>query len=227
MNPVPMSPVAVIRTPFAEKFGVPRQPGLAPSAEGRIVFEKDFRNPDTLRGIGGFSHLWLIFGFHLAEGWSPTVRPPRLGGNERVGVFASRSPFRPNPLGLSVVKFERVEITDDEGPVIYVSGADLVDGTPIFDIKPYVAYSDSLPDAVSGFAGAAPETRLRVDFTPGVSEALEIRFPGLSRLVIEVLEADPRPAFHDDPGREYGMTLSGVNIRFRVAGTRCTVYAAS
>lgn len=222
-----MLPVAIIHTPFAEKFGVPRQPGLAPSAKGRIVFEKDFRNPDTLRGIEGFSHLWLVFQFHLAEGWSPTVRPPRLGGNERVGVFASRSPFRPNPIGLSVVKFERVEWDSPDGPVIHVTGTDLVDGTPIFDIKPYVAYSDSLPDAVSGFAGAAPETRLSVEFSQGVRENIEIKSPGLSALVVEVLTADPRPAFHDDPTREYGVTLSGLNIRFRVAGTRCTVYSAS
>lgn len=221
-----MRPVAVIRTPFAEKFGVPRQPGLAPSAKGRIVFEKEFRNPDMLRGIEGFSHLWLIFGFHLAEGWSPTVRPPRLGGNERVGVFASRSPFRPNPLGLSVVRFERVEITGDEGPVIHVSGADLVDGTPVFDIKPYVAYSDAIPDATSGFANTAPEVKLTVGFEPGAREALEKKSAGLSRLAEEVLAADPRPAFHDDPGREYGVTLSGVNIRFRVTANHCTVIAS-
>ena len=220
-----MRPVAVIRTPFAEKFGVPRQPGLAPSAKGRIVFEREFRNPDMLRGIEGFSHLWLIFGFHLAKGWSPTVRPPRLGGNERVGVFASRSPFRPNSLGLSVVKFERVEITGDEGPVIHVSGADLVDGTPVFDIKPYVAYSDAIPDATSGFANTAPEVNLTVGFEPGVRETLEKKSAGLSRLAEEVLAADPRPAFHDDPGREYGVTLSGVNIRFRISQNHCTVTA--
>src|SRR6478736_5715820 len=173
MSPIPMSPVAVIRTSFGEKFGVPRQPGLAPSAKGRIVFENTYRNPDTLRGIEGFSHLWVIFQFHLAEGWSPTVRPPRLGGNERVGVFASRSPFRPNPIGLSVVKLERVELDSPEGPVIHVSGVDLVDGTPVLDIKPYVAYSDALPEARSGFAGAPPEASLSVEFAPGLREGID------------------------------------------------------
>jgi tRNA-Thr(GGU) m(6)t(6)A37 methyltransferase TsaA len=221
-----MSPVAVIRTSFGEKFGVPRQPGLAPSAKGRIVFENPYRNPDTLRGIEGFSHLWVIFAFHLAEGWSPTVRPPRLGGNERVGVFASRSPFRPNPIGLSVVKLERVELDSPEGPVLHVSGVDLVDGTPVLDIKPYVAYSDALPEARSGFAGAPPEALLSVEFAPGLRERLESESPGLAVLIGEVLAADPRPAFHDDPIREYGVLLEGRNVRFRVSGTTCTVISA-
>lgn len=227
MEPTPINTIAVIRTSFGEKFGVPRQPGLAPSAKGRIVFEKEYRNPDTLRGIGGFSHLWILFRFHLAEGWSPTVRPPRLGGNERVGVFASRSPFRPNNIGLSVVKLERVEWDSPEGPVIHVSGVDLVDGTPVVDIKPYVAYSDALPEARSGFAGAPPETSLSVEFAPGLRGRLEAESPGLATLIGEVLAADPRPAFHEDPAREYGVTLEGRNVRFRVSGNTCTVVSAS
>lgn len=226
MDSLTLTPVADIRTDYAEKFGVPRQPGLSPSARGRIVFRPGFANPDMLRGLDDFSHLWLIFGFHLAQGWNPTVRPPRLGGNARLGVFASRSPFRPNPLGLSVVRLERVERDAPGGPVLHVIGADLVDGTPLFDIKPYVAYADAIPDAVSGFAFAAPEARLRVEFAPGVEAALATREERLPGLVRETLAQDPRPAFHDEPGRVYGVTLAGLNIRFRIAGERCEVLAA-
>ncbi len=222
MIPFPdaFTPVAVMRSCYGEKFGAPRQPGLAPSARGRIVFCGEYANADALRGIEGFSHLWVVFHFHLAQGWSPTVRPPRLGGNERVGVFASRSPFRPNPIGLSVVKLDRVAWESPEGPVLHVSGLDLVDGTPILDIKPYVAYSDALPEAVSGFAGAAPAGRLTVAFAPGLRETLDADF---AALVIETLALDPRPAFHDDPAREYGVALDGRNVRFRIADGACLV----
>lgn len=219
-----LTPVAVMRSCYGEKFGVPRQPGLAPAARGRIVFLGDCANADTLRGIEGFSHLWVVFHFHLAQGWSPTVRPPRLGGNERVGVFASRSPFRPNPIGLSVVKLDRVEYASPEGPVLHVTGLDLVDGTPILDLKPYVAYSDALPSAVCGFAAAAPADRLHVAFAPGIRETLSHEF---AALVTQTLALDPRPAFHDDPARDYGVTLEGRNVRFRIAEGVCTVTGVS
>ncbi len=226
MDSLTLTPVADIRTDYAEKFGVPRQPGLSPSALGRIVFRPGFDNPDMLRGIEGFSHLWLIFGFHLSNGWRPTVRPPRLGGNERLGVFASRSPFRPNPLGLSVVRLDRIGRDASGAPVLHVIGADLVDNTPVFDIKPYVAYADSLPDAVSGFALAAPEARLTVAFAPGLEAALAAREARLPALVRETLSQDPRPAFHDEPERVYGVMLAGLNIRFRVVGDLCEVLEA-
>ncbi len=226
MHSLTLTPVADIRTDYAEKFGVPRQPGLSPSARGRIVFRPGFANPDMLRGLDEFSHLWIIFRFHLAKGWNPTVRPPRLGGNTRLGVFASRSPFRPNPLGLSVVRLERVERDAPGGPVLHVVGADLVDNTPIFDIKPYVAYADSIPNAVSGFAFAAPEALLRVEFAPGVEAELAAREARLPSLVRETLAQDPRPAFHDEPDRVYGVTLAGLNVRFRIEGDRCEVLGA-
>lgn len=226
MKPITMTPIARIRTSFGEKFGVPRQPGLAPSAQGRIVFEKHCAQAEVLRGMEGFSHLWLVFVFHLADGWSPTVRPPRLGGNERVGVFASRSPFRPNPIGLSVVKIERVHADAEEGPTIYVSGVDLVDDTPLLDIKPYVAYSDALPDAAGGFAANAPQRQLDVDIPDAIAGRLSEVSPTLTSLVREVLAADPRPAFHNDPDREYGILLEGMNVRFRVSGNRCVVIDA-
>lgn len=219
-----LEPIAVVRSCFGEKFGAPRQPGLAPAAQGRITLSPKFANPDTLRGLEGFSHLWIIFHFHLATGWRPTVRPPRLGGDVRVGVFASRSPFRPNPLGLSVVKLEQVLPDAPEGPTLIVSGLDLVDGTPILDIKPYVAYADSPAGAVCGFAPDAPAARLAVGFPPGLREKLDTAFVAL---VSETLALDPRPAFHDDPAREYGVILAGRNVRFRVGGAVCTVTGVS
>ena len=221
---LPVAPIAVMRSCYGEKFGAPRQPGLAPSAFGHIEFFPAYANPDALRGLEGFSHLWIIFRFHLAEGWSPTVRPPRLGGNERVGVFASRSPFRPNPFGLSVVKLEKIDYDTPAGPIIRVSGLDLVDGTPILDIKPYVAYSDALPHATGGFAPSAPAPALEVVFAPGLAEKLPA---ALRAVVTETLALDPRPAFHDDPEREYGVALAGRNVRFRVADGRATVTGVS
>ncbi len=218
---IEIAPVAHIYNDFTEKFGIPRQSGKAPSVESKIVFEKEYRNPDALRGIEGFSHLWLIFDFSKAhrEGWSPTVRPPRLGGNERVGVFASRSPFRPNNLGLSSVKLLRIEQTANEGSVLIVSGADILSGTPIYDIKPYLPYTDIHADAVGGYADEALSHKLTVDFP---SELLE-RLPSDKRdAVCELLAEDPRPSYQDD-GRVYSMAFGGWDIRFTVCDMTATV----
>ena len=214
--------IARIRSDFPEKFGIPRQSGLVPALRARIVFEPEFRDDAALRGIEGFSHLWLIWQFSGAvrEGWSPTVRPPRLGGNVRMGVFATRSPFRPNPIGLSCVRLEGTEQTD-EGTVLVVSGADLMDGTPIYDIKPYVPYVDAHPEASGGFA-AAPDETVRVS----CPEALLTRIPADRReALLGVLAQDPRPRYQDDPAREYGMAFGGVNVRFRVEDGLLTVTA--
>ncbi len=212
--------IARMHSEFPQKFGIPRQSGLVEELRGTVVFEPAFRDPAALRGMEGFSHLWLVWGFHRArrEGWSPTVRPPRLGGNARLGVFATRSPFRPNPLGLSCVALERVELRSPQGPVLRVRGADLMDGTPIYDIKPYVPYTDCRPEAREGFAK-----------TP---EALEVEFPGelLQRVPEDrrealrgVLSWDPRPHYQDDPERVYGMSFAGLEVRFTVAGGVLTV----
>ena len=226
-----ISPVAYFRSPIPEKFGLPRQSGLVPELEGRIVFEPDFRSPDALRGMEGFDYLWLIWEFNMnghprPDRGSLTVRPPRLGGNERVGVFASRSPFRPNGLGLSSV---RVVSVDFEKCEIVVSGADLADGTPIYDIKPYVTYSDSHPEARSGFADARAWQRLEVRAaSPEVQAALERALGSQSlRALFGLLAEDPRPAFHDDPSREYGLSYSGHNVRFAVNGGMLTVLSIS
>ena len=205
--------IARIRSDFSTKFGVPRQSGLVDALRARIVFEPEYRNPDALRGIEGFSYLWLIWQFSEAvrEGWSPTVRPPRLGGNARMGVFATRSPFRPNPIGLSCVRLESVERTAD-GPVLVVSGADLMDGTPIYDIKPYLPYADCKAGASGGFAPQRAE-ELTVDFPP----ALLSRVPEDKRAaLIGVLAQDPRPRYQSDPARVYGMGFAGIEVRFRV-----------
>ena len=214
--------IARIHTDLPEKFGVPRQSGLVPQLRGTIVLEPAYRNPDALRGLEGFSHLWLIFQFHRAvrEGWSPTVRPPRLGGNVRMGVFATRSPFRPNPIGLSSVRLERVELTADLGPVLHVRGADLVDGTPIFDIKPYIPYGDSHPEAVGGFASAPAGETLTVVIPPELLEQV----PESRREALRgVLAQDPRPHYQNDPDRVYGFTFAGMEVRFSVAGGVLTV----
>ena len=210
--------IARIHTPFNTKFGIPRQSGVAAEVKGEIVFEPEYREPEAVRGLEGFSHIWLIWCFSesVTDKWSPTVRPPRLGGNVRMGVFATRSPFRPNPIGLSSVELEKIEFTSDRGPVLHVRGADLMDGTPIFDIKPYVAYADSHPDALSGFLGAATFKKLRVTLPDGVSDALP---EGL----IDVLSNDPRPRYHDDPERVYGMQYAGHEVKFRVSGDELTV----
>ncbi|MDE6260519.1 MAG: tRNA (N6-threonylcarbamoyladenosine(37)-N6)-methyltransferase TrmO [Oscillospiraceae bacterium] len=217
-----MEAIAHIRSDFSSKFGVPRQAGLVEELRAAIIFEPPYRVPEALRGIEGFSHLWLIWEFskNKRQNWSPTVRPPRLGGNQRMGVFATRSPFRPNPIGLSCVKLERVELSGPDGPVLVVSGADLVDGTPIFDIKPYVPYADCRPEAVGGFAGAAPEGALAVEIPPDLME----RIPENRRAaLVGVLAQDPRPHYQDDPQRVYGFGFAGLEVRFRVADGVLTV----
>jgi tRNA-Thr(GGU) m(6)t(6)A37 methyltransferase TsaA len=217
-----LDPIAHIRTEFPTKFGIPRQAGLVDSLRATVVFCPPYRDPEALRGLDGFSHLWLIWEFSQArrQGWSPTVRPPRLGGNARMGVFATRSPFRPNPIGLSCVRLEAVSPSGPEGPTLLVSGADLMDGTPIYDLKPYVPYADCHPEAVGGFAAQAPEGRLTVD----VPEDLLARLPeGRREALREVLAQDPRPSYQDDPQRVYGFGFAGAEVRFRVEGGRLIV----
>ena len=217
---IPMAVIARIHTDFPTKFGVPRQSGLVEDLEATVVFEPDYRIPEAVRGLEEFSHIWLIWQFSQSKGWSPTVRPPRLGGNVRMGVFATRSPFRPNPIGLSCVRLAGVELDGELGPILKVRGADLLDGTPIFDIKPYVPYADSRPQALGGFASAPKEATLRVDIPP---ELLE-RIPPEKRAALAgVLAQDPRPAYQEDPERVYGMAFAGLEIRFRVEGDRLTV----
>lgn len=217
-----MKIIARIRTDFPTKFGIPRQSGVVEALRARIVFEPEYRNPDALRGMEGFSHLWLIWQFSQAvrEHWSPTVRPPRLGGNTRMGVFATRSPFRPNAIGLSAVKLEGVELHTPEGPVITVSGADLMDGTPILDIKPYIPYADSHPEAREGFTSGGWERMLEVDFPP----ELLARVPEDKRAALTgVLANDPRPSYQKDPERVYGLPFVGLEVRFTVSGQVLTV----
>lgn len=214
-----IKPIAFIRTEFPEKFGVPRQSGLARNLKGRIVFEPEYRNPDALRGLDGFSHIWLIWEFsanRTTSPWQPTVRPPRLGGNAHMGVFATRSPFRPNPLGLSCVKIHSVELSTPDGPVVTVLGADLMDGTPIYDIKPYIRYADSRPEAVCGYVDALEERSLKVVFPSELSA--KIADTEVIPSLVETLRLDPRPSYHDDPQREYGLSFAGYNIRFHVSG---------
>lgn len=213
--------VARIHSDFPSKFGVPRQSGLVDSLEATLIFEPEFRNDDALRGLEGFSHLWLIWIFHQAarQGWSPTVRPPRLGGNTRMGVFATRSPFRPNPIALSAVALAGVEHTAQWGTVLKIRGADLVDGTPILDIKPYLPYADCIPGALGGFAAAAGET-LAVD----ISQDLLKRVPPARREALRgVLAQDPRPRYQSDPERIYGFSFAGLEVKFSVAGHILTV----
>ena len=217
-----MKVIAHIHTDFPTKFGIPRQSGIIASLQGKIVFEPEYRIPEAVRGLEDFSHIWLLWEFSEAvrDNWSPTVRPPRLGGNVRKGVFATRSPFRPNPIGLSSVQLEKVEFEPNLGPVLYVSGADLMDGTPIYDIKPYIAYTDSHPDAVSGFASTPAEYLLDVDFP----EALLQQVPEKQKeSLIEVLAHDPRPQYQDDPKRVYGMEFGGMEVKFKVDGMQLTV----
>ena len=217
-----MKVIAHIRSDFREKFGIPRQSGLVEALRAEIVFEPEFRNPDALRGVEGFSHLWLIWQFSRAvrADWSPTVRPPRLGGNTRLGVFATRSPFRPNPIGLSCVRLEGLRQDPVLGPVLTVSGADLLDGTPIYDIKPYLPYADCRPEAVGGFAASAPEEKLRVVIPDNVKN--KIPAEKLEALT-GVLSLDPRPSYQNDPERVYGLRFSDYNVRFTVDGDVLTV----
>ncbi len=210
-----MKVIARIQSAFPEKFGIPRQSGLVEELQARIVFEPEYRNPDAVRGMEEFSHLWLIWEFSEAkrDAWSPTVRPPRLGGNQRLGVFATRSPFRPNPVGLSCVKLDRVELDSVLGPVIYVLGADLMDGTPIFDIKPYIPYADCHPDAIGGFASDKPGEKLQVVIP---EELCSVAAPEVINALRGVLAQDPRPAYQKDPERIYGLSFAGMEVRFRV-----------
>lgn len=219
---ISMKIIARIHTDFATKFGVPRQSGLVEELEASIVFEPEYRNPDALRGMEGFSHLWLIWQFSEAvrDDWSPTVRPPRLGGNVRKGVFATRSPFRPNAIGLSCVKFAGIDWEAPEGPVIRVLGADLMDGTPILDIKPYVPLADSHPEALQGFTAEHTDYHVKVQ----IPEELLARVPEDKRHALKgVLAEDPRPAYQRDPGRVYGMPFAGMEVKFRVTDQVLTV----
>ena len=212
-----MKKIANIHTDFPEKFGIPRQSGVVAELKGKIVFEPEFRNPDMIRGLEDFSHLWIIWQFSEnldTDGnakWSPTVRPPRLGGNTRIGVFATRSPFRPNPIGLSVVTIDRIETDTPEGPVIHVKGADMVDNTPIYDIKPYIPYADSIPDAKGGFTDSMEYKTLKVEWE------CESNIPGnIYDSLNKLLSNDPRPHYQNDPDRIYGMAYAGYNVKFRV-----------
>ena len=217
-----IEPIARITTDFSEKFGLPRQSGLVKSLKGIIAFEPKYSNADALRGLEGFSHLWIIWGFSESVGkeWFPTVRPPRLGGNIKMGVFATRSPFRPNSLALSVVKIEKIDLQAVNGPLIFVSGVDMKSGSPIFDIKPYIPYADSLPDAKGGFTDSFENKRLEVEFP----EHLLSLFPEYKQQVmLDVLSLDPRPSYQDDPDRIYGIAFAGFDVRFTVKEKKVVV----
>jgi tRNA-Thr(GGU) m(6)t(6)A37 methyltransferase TsaA len=221
MKDLILRPIAHIRSDFKEKFGIPRQSGRAPALEAEIVFEPEFRTPDALRGIESFSHLWLIFDFSAAhrEGWSATVRPPRLGGNERVGVFASRSPFRPNPIGLSCVQLARIEKRENEGCVLIVAGADLLDGTPILDIKPYIPFADCKTDATGSYATVHEKDGVEVLFPQELLDKIpENKQEGL----LQCLADDPRPAYQED-ARVYGMKFAEFEVKFSVQNKKLTV----
>ena len=222
MEDVRIQTIARMKSDFPTKFGIPRQSGLVEELRSTIIFEPAFRNDDALRGIEDFSHLWLIWQFSEAvrEGWSPTVRPPRLGGNTRLGVFATRSPFRPNSLGLSSVRLLGVEKTEEYGTVLHVGGADLMDGTPIFDIKPYIPYGDCHPDATGGFTDTAGEYLLTVDFP---EELLNILPESKRDAAIGMLSHDPRPSYQRKPDRVYGIRFAGFDIRFSVQDSTLTV----
>ncbi len=217
-----MNVIARIHTDFPTKFGIPRQSGIVGSLQGQIVFEPEYRNPDIVRGLEDFSHIWIIWLFSEAvrDNWSPTVRPPRLGGNMRKGVFATRSPFRPNPIGLSSVRLESIEMDPKLGPVLHVSGADLMDGTPIYDIKPYIAYTDSHPDAISGFAEKPAEYLLEVDFPDAMLQQVPEHH---RKSLIEVLAHDPRPQYQKDPERVYGIAFGDLEVKFKVEERLLTV----
>ena len=217
-----MRVIARIHSDFSTKFGVPRQSGLVDALESTVVFEPEYRNPDVLRGLEDFSHLWLVWVFDKAvrRDWSPTVRPPRLGGNRRMGVFATRSPFRPNPIALSSVKLAGIEQTPNLGPVLHILGADLMDGTPILDIKPYIPYADAHPEALGGFAAVPAGETLEVLIPPDMLEKIP---PERREALRGVLAQDPRPHYQDDPERIYGFGFAGMEVRFSVEGSRLTV----
>ncbi len=224
-----LEPIAHFKSPFASKFGIPRQSGLVPGLRGEIRFTDKYRRPEAVRGLEGFDYIWLIWEFSANRRdpdatWQPTVRPPRLGGNARLGVFATRSPFRPNPLGLSCVRIERIDFDCAEAPVIHVLGADLMDGTPIYDIKPYIPYSDAHPEAAGGFTDSEDWKPLEVRIPDTVRADLELRLgpEGLETLV-GVLAQDPRPRYQDDPERVYGMPFCGLDVRFKAEAGSLTV----
>ena len=212
-----MTPIARIRSDFPSKFGIPRQSGLIDALKAEIVFEPPFRDATALRGLEGYSHIWLIWQFSesVMDGWSPTVKPPRLGGNKRMGVFATRSPFRPNPLGLSCVRLEGIDLSTPEGPILRVAGADLMDGTPIYDIKPYLPHADCHPEATGGFSDPVRDYAVEVDFPDALLQLL----PGDKRAaIVEVLRQDPRPGYrHGDSERRYGVEFAGYDVRFTVS----------
>ncbi|MBQ2963219.1 MAG: tRNA (N6-threonylcarbamoyladenosine(37)-N6)-methyltransferase TrmO [Clostridia bacterium] len=217
-----MKIIAHIKTDFPTKFGLPRQSGLVEEIKGKIVFEEEYRVPEAFRGLEGFSHIWLLWQFSEAvrDNWSPTVRPPLLGGNTRMGVFATRSPFRPNPIGLSCVKLEKIDFNCSDGPVLFVSGCDLMDGTPIYDIKPYLPYADSIPDAAGGFTQTLADRTLEVEF----DSLLLDRIPADKReTLIQVLSGDPRPSYQNDPERVYGFVFAGFEVKFTVSDRKLTV----
>ena len=217
-----MKIIGHIHTDFPSKFGIPRQSGLVPELKGRITFEPEYRNPEAFRGLEEFSHIWLLWKFSESqkEHWSATVKPPRLGGKKRMGVFATRSPYRPNDIGLSSVRLEKIICTSETGPVLHVAGADLMDGTPIYDIKPYITYADSHPEATEGFAGRVKEKALDVNFPKQLLE----QYPENKReAIIGVLRQDPRPAYDTDETRVYGVEFAGYDVRFTVAGEQLNV----
>jgi tRNA-Thr(GGU) m(6)t(6)A37 methyltransferase TsaA len=220
-----LDPIGTVHSCFGGKFGVPRQPGLCPSAWGRLVFNEPYGSPEAIRGIEGFSHLWLIFGFHetAEQGWKPTVRPPRLGGNRRVGVFASRSTFRPNGLGLSLVRLEGIDAGAADGPVLLLGGVDLIDGTPVYDIKPYLPYAESIPEASAGFAGDEIP-RLKVELADEAVAAFGSLSPRDQAVIREVLALDPRPAVQtEDSNRVFGALLCGRDVRFIITDGVCRI----
>lgn len=219
-----VKPIGYIKSDFSEKFGIPRQSGRAPSLKAKVIFNPEYRSDDALRGIEGFTHLWILFDFSKAhkDEFSPLVRPPRLGGNKKVGVFASRSPFRPNHIGLSSVKFEKLEKTEKYGTVIVISGADLLDGTPVYDVKPYLPFTDCHPDAKGGYAEELKDYKLKVNLCDEVFSLLsQEKIDALT----ECLADDPRPSYQDD-GKEYGLTFAGVNLKFTVQNGTLTVISA-
>jgi tRNA-Thr(GGU) m(6)t(6)A37 methyltransferase TsaA len=218
--------IAKIYTDFPTKFGLPRQSGLVQELEGKIVFEPEYRNFDAVRGLEDFSHIWLVWGFSQAvrKKWSPTVRPPRLGGNKRIGVFATRSPFRPNALGLSCLKLDRIEHSGELGPVLYVKGVDMVNETPIYDIKPYLSYVDSHPEAVGGFTDTTLPRQVSVDLP---EECTSLLSPQKTEALRNVLEQDPRPRYQEDAQRIYGMEFAGFEVKFRVEGDTLRVLSVT
>ena len=217
-----MKIIGHIKTDFKEKFGIPRQSGLVKESTGQILFEKEYNVPEAFRGLEDFSHIWVLWQFSEAvrDSFTPTVRPPLLGGNKRMGVFATRSPFRPNSIGLSALKLDKVEITEKDGVILHVSGADLLDGTPIYDIKPYLPYADSIPDAVGGFTESLEERHLDVDFP---EELLSRVSEDKRSSLIAVLAADPRPSYQNDPERVYGMSFADYEVKFKVEGKKLRV----